>query len=93
MINATDDELVKLQDYASLFLTPVEIALLLDWDAGVLLKMIKNKKTVISKTYNKGKLISKIELRRNTIKMAKHGSPQAEEYCDKYQRLQDNAEI
>lgn len=83
-MNLSDSELNKIQELAGLFLTPDEIAVSMDLDIVSFEKLLKNTKSKAYLAYLKGKTESKIAIRQNVIKMAKHGSPQAEELAERY---------
>jgi len=79
------DEVNKLiEEYAGLFLTIEEIAVLLDVDPAELRRDIRGGKSERSKAYNRGKLNSILEVRRQTVAFAKKGSPSAEELVQGY---------
>lgn len=71
-------DLEQIEEYAALFLTVDEIALLMDVKAEDLRREIKGQNTNRAKAYLKGKLRTTIELRRQTLQFAQKGSPQAE---------------
>jgi hypothetical protein len=71
-------DLEQIEEYAALFLTIDEIALLVDAKAEDLRREIKGQNTERAKAYLKGKLRTVIELRRQTLQFAQKGSPQAE---------------
>lgn len=75
-----DDILQKIEEYAGYFLTFKEIASLTGIEADV----FNDTESEEYKAYFKGKTISKLEIRKNIVKLAKHGSPQAEQLTDKY---------
>jgi hypothetical protein len=83
-----------IEEYASLFFTVDEIAMLIDVDTQELRREIKSNKTDAAKAYYRGKLKTQIELRRQTLEFAKKGSPQAETAMTEYlkkQNLSENA--
>ncbi|MDR1554220.1 MAG: hypothetical protein LBS69_12300 [Prevotellaceae bacterium] len=83
-----------IEEYASLFFTIDEIAMLLNADAQELRREIKAHKTDAAKAYYRGKLRTQIELRKQTLEFAKKGSPQAETAMIDYlkrQNLSENA--
>ncbi len=80
----TDEQLASIEELAGLFLTADEIAILLDIDIDLFIKLINDKKSLAFKHYFRGKTESKKNIRANIVKMAKHGSPQAEELVDNY---------
>lgn len=78
-MNLNEAQLKEIEELAGLFLEPEEIAVLLDLDADVFQEAISNKKGAIWISYFRGKTISKKEVHANVVKLARHGSPQAEE--------------
>jgi hypothetical protein len=70
------DELIE--EYASLLLTIDEIAMLVNVDAAELRRDIRFNKTSRAKAYNRGKLKTIVEVRKQTVMFAKKGSPAAE---------------
>lgn len=91
-MNLSEEQLKAISDYAGLFLTPEEIAVLLDMDVQQFMAEIKSKKGLVYIHYMKGKTLAKKEIRENVLKMARHGSPQAEELAEKYISEQKIAE-
>lgn len=91
-MNFTDDELKKIEEYASLFLTYEEIAILLEKDYGQFLSVIKSKSSNAYQYYMKGKVKTKLELRKKIVKMALHGSPQAEMLVNQFIEDQEISE-
>ena len=91
-MNLTDELLQQVHDNAALFLSPEEIDVLLDLDVSRFCAEIKSKKGLVYTRYMKGKTESKKAIRENVVKMAKHGSPQAEELAEKYISEQKIAE-
>lgn len=79
MRNLSEEELTRLEEYASLYLTVDEIAILLDVNTDDLRRDLKNKYSKNSKAYHRGKLQTTIALRRQTKLFAEKGSPQAEQ--------------
>ena len=80
----TDDELKKIEEYAALFLSYEEIAIMIDKNYEKFTSAAKSKLNPAYKAYMKGKLKTKIELRQKIVKMALHGSPQAEMLVSQY---------
>jgi Zn/Cd-binding protein ZinT len=83
-----------IEEYASLFFTIDEIAMLLDGDTQELRREIKANTTEAAKAYYRGKLKTQIELRKQTLNFARKGSPQAEAAMIdflKKQNLSENA--
>lgn len=83
-MNLTDEELSLIEEYAGLFLTIGEIAIMLEKDVPKLIAASKNKTNPVYMAYMKGKIKMKVDIRRKVIKMAIHGSPKAEEQVNKY---------
>jgi hypothetical protein len=80
--NKTNLELIE--EYAGLFLTIDEISLLLDLDPIQFRREISAGKSDNARAYQKGKLQSMLEMRRQTVMFAKKGSPQAESFVQEY---------
>lgn len=75
-----DETILKeIEELAGLFLDPEEIAVLLDLDPDKLIKVVSSKKGDAYLAYFRGKTKSKRDIHQNVVKMARHGSPQAEE--------------
>jgi hypothetical protein len=81
-----------IEEYAGLFLTLDEISLLLGLDPSELRRDIRHGKSERSKAYNRGKLKSILEIRRQTVSFAKKGSPAAEELVHGYIQKQKSNE-
>jgi hypothetical protein len=79
-----DQQLAEIEELSGLFLTADEIAILLDLDIEAFMKCINNRKGDAYKAYFRGKTKSKKLIRENVVKMARNGSPQAEEMVDGY---------
>ena len=78
------DELAQIEEYAGLFLTVDEIALLMNFDASELRRDIRHGKSDRAKAYLRGKLKSIVEIRKQTVMFAKKGSPAAENLVNGY---------
>lgn len=89
----TAEEIKKVKDYAALFLTLEDIAILLEKDIESFKEAFRDKNSEIHKAYRIGQVTSKANLRRPVIKMASHGSPQAELLADKYITEQSLSEL
>jgi len=88
-----DPEQLKLvEEYASLFFTPEEIAILIDFSDEELKKQLRKKDSDVYRAYMKGKLNTMMNIRRHQITLARNGSPKAEEYVEKLIRLQNSSE-
>lgn len=87
------EELEKVKEYAGLFLSLEDIAILLEKDLESFRAAFRNKQSELYKAYRLGQVTSKANLRRPVIKMASHGSPQAELLADKYITEQSLSEL
>lgn len=83
-MNLTDGQLQEVYENAGLFLSPEEIAVLMDLNVLDFIAEIKSKTGEVYLQYMKGKTTSKKAIRENVVKMARHGSPQAEDLAEKY---------
>ncbi|MFA6400891.1 MAG: hypothetical protein WCX31_04590 [Salinivirgaceae bacterium] len=88
-MNLTEEQLQKVKELAALFLSPDEIAVLMGVDIDSLVNEIASRKGTVYCAYLLGKSESKKAIRENIIKMAKHGSPQAEELAERYIKEQE----
>jgi hypothetical protein len=91
-MNLNESQLAEIQEMAGLFLEPDEIAVLLDIDIHYFITQIVRQKGPVYLAYFKGKTLSKKAIHENIIKMAKHGSPQAEEMAKQLMSKQQLAE-
>jgi hypothetical protein len=91
-MNLTDQQLEEIKDLAGLLLDPEEIAVLLEIDITRFLAQIECKKGKIYRAYFSGKTETKKAIHENVIKMARHGSPQAEELAKEFINKQNLAE-
>lgn len=81
----TDETLQRVSEMAAALMQPDEIAVLLDIDPESAVHLVKNKPNdSFTKAFRKGRLLTKLELRKKIIQLAKAGSPQAELLADKY---------
>lgn len=88
----TAEQLLQVQELAGLFMEPDEIAVLLDLDIAGFANEISKRKGEVFLAYFKGKTVSKKELHENVVKLAKRGSPQAEELVASFITKQSVAE-
>jgi hypothetical protein len=91
-MNLSEQQLEEVYKNAELFLSPEEIAVLLDLDVKWVIREVSSKKGPLYLNYMRGKTASKKAIRENVVKMARHGSPQAEELAEKYMAEQKIAE-
>lgn len=80
----SDEHLAQITEMAQALLTPEEIGCLLDLPNSDVYSMKSKPDSTIAKAYRKGRLLTKLELRKKIIQLAKMGSPQAEMLADKY---------
>ena len=78
------EKLDQVKEYASLFFTIDEIAILLDLDVVEFRRQVRGKKSDLAQAYLKGKLESMADIRKLTVEFAKKGSPQAEGFVKEY---------
>ena len=91
-MNLTDEQILEVERLSGLFLAPDEIASLIGLDSDQFCEAITAKAGVIWEAYFRGKTISKRDIHENIVKMAKHGSPQAEEFARDMMLKQSSAE-
>ena len=91
-MNLTDQQLEEIKELASLLLEPEEIAVLLDIDTSSFLNEIESRRGEVYQAYFRGKTETKKAILENVIKMARHGSPQAEELTKEFMHKQNLAE-
>jgi hypothetical protein len=84
MMENSQETLNQVREYAGLFFTVDEIAILLDLDVVQFRREIRGKTSALAKAYLKGKLESMADIRRLTVEFAKKGSPQAEGFVKEY---------
>lgn len=91
-MNLTEAQLKEIETLAGIFLEPEEIAILMDLDEIQFMSDINKKKGAVWTSYFRGKTQSKKDIHTNIVKMAKHGSPQAEEMAKQMITQQEIAE-
>lgn len=92
-INDISEELLnEIERLAGLFLSPKEIAFIINIDFEFFNRNLKKPESEIYKRYNLGKIKTKIEIHENVIKLAKHGSPQAQDMIKNFNKNQNIAE-
>ncbi len=72
------EQLKQVTELASLFFTPAEIALMMEWDSETFIEDYKNEDHPAFKAFHSGRLQSEVDLRKSIIKMAKSGSSPAQ---------------
>jgi hypothetical protein len=86
------DELSKIEDLASLFLTVSEIAFECNISETDLRREIRGKTTPRAKAYFRGKIKTKIAMRRQILDFAIAGSPQSEILMNDFSNEQNSDE-
>lgn len=71
------DQLDYVEQLASIYMTITDIALIIEVDPSVLRADIADELTEVSRRYRKGKALSKVELHKQEMQLAKVGSPLA----------------
>jgi len=74
----TEEQLSIIDDMAAHFMTPKEIAIVLEVDYESFQLALSDPTSQEYSHYHKSKITSILEIRRKVVKMAKSGSPQAE---------------
>ncbi|MDR2627554.1 MAG: hypothetical protein LBC40_05935 [Dysgonamonadaceae bacterium] len=91
-----ENTLKKVEEMSAALLPPFEIAILVDIapeERNLFVQVCKaHKSSKVYAAYQKGKLTTKLELRKTVIKLAKAGSPAAEPLAEKYIREQQISE-
>lgn len=84
----TNEQLEQLEEYAAALMNVSEIAILMDIPTNKLTQFrvmcTQDRNSPIYKSFHRGRLTTKLELRRNIIKLAKAGSPAAEPLAIKF---------
>lgn len=78
------EQLDEIEEYASTFLTPREIAILMGLHVSSFLQLLDHEYHPVSIRYKMGKVKAKYKLRKKTIDLAEMGSPQAQIMAEKY---------
>ncbi len=76
-MNLNSEQLTELEEFASLLMSPEEIATILEIDRAELKKEIKSESGPVYTAFIKGKLKTEAALRKATIKFAQQGSTPA----------------
>jgi hypothetical protein len=74
----TETILAEIKEYAGLFFTPKEIALMVEIDEGFFLDCMTKEENTIYRNFQTGRLTSEMELRKCILKLAKSGSSPAQ---------------
>lgn len=88
-----EDQLDELREFAAALIPPADIAILLGIEPTHRKMFVTRCKlhegTPEYEAYNLGRLTTKLELRKNIIKLAKAGSPAAEPLAERFMREQN----
>jgi hypothetical protein len=84
-----DEQLSEIESMASYFFSGEEIAIVLDVDVDDLTDALSDDETDAYRAYQKGRLKSKLELRKSILTLAKQGSGPAQSLA---LRMLDDAE-
>jgi len=71
------DQLDHVERLASIYMKISDIALIIEVDPSVLRADIADEQTEVSRRYRRGKALSKVELHKQEMQLAKVGSPLA----------------
>lgn len=73
----TDEQLTTVEQLASVYMTISDMALILMVPVEKLRADIANQSSMVSMRYRRGKALSKLEIRKQEMQLAKVGSPLA----------------
>lgn len=76
-MNYSHEELKQIEEWAEIYLSISDMAVLLDIPAETLREDIRQRQSEVAKAYRKGKIKSKIQLKQQEMNLAKIGSPLA----------------
>jgi hypothetical protein len=71
-------QLKEVQEYAALLFSPQKIARIMGFDEKAFAADLADESTEVSKSYDKGRLITEAELRTSILRLAKQGSSPAQ---------------
>jgi hypothetical protein len=78
MITYTPNELLKVQEYAGLYLSIEDIAAIMEWNEADLKSAVLDKNCPIRKAFIKGRALTEVQLRTSIQKNANRGSVPAQ---------------
>lgn len=89
----TDEQIALITEYSAALLTPMDISILIGLEASersaFVVRCRNHIGTAEYEAYQLGRLQTKLELRKNIIKLAKAGSPVAEPLAEKFIKEQN----
>ncbi|GAB3550598.1 hypothetical protein [Spirosoma fluminis] len=77
-MNLTKDQLTQIENLASYFFSPDETAIIIDVDTADFEEELLDETSDAYRAYQRGKLKSKLELRKSILTLAKQGSGPAQ---------------
>ena len=86
------EKLKLIEEYAGLFFTIEEIAILIEIDYDKFKIKLREKQSDVYRAYMRGKLNSIMAIRKNQLLLARNGSPKAEEAVEKLIKTQNISE-
>ncbi|MDA3867753.1 MAG: hypothetical protein PF489_13545 [Salinivirgaceae bacterium] len=91
-MNLTAEQYKEIEEYAGLFFSIDDIAVLIGCNATELRREIRNRNTEAYRYYQKGKLDTLVKIRKQTKLFAEKGSPQAEAFMKHYHEKMEGDE-
>ena len=76
-MNYSEETLKKIEEWAEIYLPVSDMAVILDIPQEQLREDIRNRSSEVSKAYHRGKVLSKVKLHTQEMKLASIGSPLA----------------
>lgn len=87
----SENDLAQIEDLSSIFVKISDIAVILDIPPDVLREDIADRSSPAYKAYRKGKILSKVKLKRLEMEFASAGSPLAlENTRESYAEMEDD---
>lgn len=83
-MNLTNEQLLKIEESSACFMTPEEIAVIIEQPVNDFLKVLKDKSSDAYLAYQRGKVNQKLKLRKRVIEMAEYGSHSAGQMAEVY---------
>lgn len=78
------EQINKIEEYAGYLMKISDMAALMELDPDELKRNIRQKKTLVSKAYRRGKALTTLTLRKQEIELARVGSPLAVQLTSSY---------
>lgn len=80
----TEEQLKTIEEYASVFMTPAEIAVVIGIPTDDMISILSDKTHPASVAYAKAKAVRKYEIRKKVLQMAGFGSQSAGASVEQY---------